>query len=968
MWHQLEANEVLLRLNADGSQGLTGDEVKRRQAEFGLNQMTARRGTPAWVKFLQQFNQALVYILLAATVVSALLGEWVDAAVIFGVVFINAVVGFIQESKAEKAIEALAKMVRTEATVRRGGVKQRVPSAELVPGDVVLLQSGDSVPADLRFFEVRSLQVEEAALTGESVPTQKSVDPLPADTVLGDRKNLGFAGTLVTYGQAEGVVVATGDRTEMGRIARMIHESVDLSTPLTRKIAEFSRLLLYVILGLAALTFLVGVLRGESAADMFMAAVALAVGAIPEGLPAAVTITLAIGVARMARRHAIIRKMPAVETLGSTTVICSDKTGTLTENQMTVSRVWAGGQEFEVTGGGYEPNGEIRAIATISAGGSAGFQPAVSPTSSRQNDRETEIGAHASGSQAGSPAIQQTGSLRYKAGGSTLTGEGKTRADETELLRVNIALRETFLAGLLCNDSQLARKEGRLVVEGDPTEASLIVSAQKAGMELREMAGTHLRLDVIPFESEHMFMATLHEGAPVRVIYKKGSVERLLDRCERMLDAAGREVPIDPPAVQRAVDTMTAQGLRVLAFARKHKPADHSRLTHSDVASGLTLLGVQGMIDPPRAEAIRAVAQCQSAGITVKMITGDHKGTAIAIGQQLGLRGGQGSDGQPVAVTGRELEQIADDDLPATAERAAVFARVAPEQKLRLVRALQKRGHIVAMTGDGVNDAPALKQADIGVAMGITGTDVSKGAADMILTDDNFASIEAAVEEGRNVFDNLTKFIAWTMPTNGGEGLIILASVLLGTALPILPVQLLWVNMSTALLLGLMLVFEPKEEGIMARSPREPAQPILTAGLILRIVIVSLIMVVGGFALFEWEERQGTPLAESRTIVVNVIVMVELFYLLNCRSLTRPFFSLGVFSNPWVVGGVLTMIAAQLLFTYAPFMNKLFHSAPISARAWLEIVGVGLVVFVAVELKKWVDAKRRKGASQWAGG
>ena len=902
MWHQLEINEVLRRLNTDGSRGLTGDEVKRRQAECGLNQMTARRGTPAWVKFLQQFNQALVYILLAATGVSALLGEWVDAAVIFGVVLINAIVGFIQESKAERAIEALAKMVRTEATVRRGGAKQRVPSAELVPGDVVLLQSGDSVPADLRFFSVRSLQVEEAALTGESVPTQKAVEPLPADTGLGDRKNLGFAGTLVTYGQAEGVVVATGDRTEMGRIARMIHEAADLSTPLTRKIAEFSRLLLYVILGLAALTFLIGVLRGESAADMFMAAVALAVGAIPEGLPAAVTITLAIGVARMAKRHAIIRKMPAVETLGSTTVICSDKTGTLTENQMTVSRVWAGGQEFEVTGGGYEPTGEIQ-----------------------------------------------------------------RRGQKVEV-KANPALHETLLAGLLCNDSQLARKEGRLVVEGDPTEAALIVAAQKAGLEPREVVGVHLRLDVIPFESEHMFMATLHEGAPVRVIYKKGSVERLLDRCERMLDADGQEVPIDPPAVQRAVEAMASQGLRVLAFARKHKPADHPRLTHSDVASGLTLLGVQGMIDPPRAEAIRAVGQCQSAGIAVKMITGDHKGTAIAIGQQLGLRGGQGSEGQPIAVTGRELEQIADDDLPATAERAAVFARVAPEQKLRLVRALQTRGHIVAMTGDGVNDAPALKQADIGVAMGITGTDVSKGAADMILTDDNFASIEAAVEEGRNVFDNLTKFIAWTMPTNGGEGLIILASVLLGTALPILPVQLLWVNMSTALLLGLMLVFEPKEEGIMARPPREPSQPILTPGLILRIGIVSLIMVAGGFALFEWEQRQGTPLAESRTIIVNVIVMVELFYLLNCRSLTRPFFSLGVFSNPWVVGGVVAMIAAQLLFTYAPFMNKLFHSAPISAVAWLEIIGVGSAVFVAVELKKWVDAKRRKGATQRAGG
>ncbi len=892
-WHELEREEVARRLDVDFKQGLSGEEVRRRQDEFGLNQMTARRGTPAWIKFLRQFNQALVYILLAATIVSAALGEFVDAAVIFGVVFINAVVGFIQESKAERAIEALAKMVRTEATVRRQGRKQRIPSSELVPGDVVLLQSGDSVPADLRFFEVRSLQVEEAALTGESVPVQKNVQALPADTVLGDRKNLGFAGTLVTYGQAEGLVTATGDLTQMGRIATMIEEAVDLSTPLTRKIAEFSRLLLYVILGLAALAFLVGVLRGESAADMFMVAVALAVGAIPEGLPAAVTITLAVGVARMAKRHAIIRKMPAVETLGSTTVICSDKTGTLTENQMTVSRIWAGAQSWEVTGGGYEPNGEI------------------------QRDGQ--------------------------------------KAD----LKANAALHETLLAGLLCNDSQLVRKEGRLQVEGDPTEAALIVAAQKAGLDPNEAGERLPRVGVIPFESEHMFMATLHRANGEHVVYKKGSVERLLDRCQTVLDASGNETQLDAAVVNGVVDQMASRGLRVLAFARRRVRAGSAELTHDDVASGLTLLGLQGMIDPPRAEAIRAVSQCQNAGIEVKMITGDHKGTAVAIAQQLGLRGGKGSDGQPVAVTGAELEQVPDDQISATAERAAVFARVAPEQKLRLVKALQERGHVVAMTGDGVNDAPALKQADIGVAMGITGTDVSKGAADMILTDDNFASIEAAVEEGRNVFDNLTKFIAWTLPTNGGEGLLILAAIFVGTALPILPVQLLWINMGTALLLGLMLVFEPREAGLMARPPREPAQPILTRPLIIRIVLVSLIMMAGGFALFEWEELHGTPIPEARTVVVNVIVMIETFYLLNCRSLRRSFFSLGVFSNVWVVVGVTAMMVAQLLFTYTPFMNKLFHSAPISGLAWLKIVGLGLIVFVAVELKKAFDARRR---------
>jgi cation-transporting ATPase F len=880
-WHELTTEQAARRLTVEAQRGLSTADVQQRQAEFGLNQMSSRRGTPAWVKFLQQFNQALIYILLAATVVSAVLGEWVDAAVIFGVVLINAIVGFIQESKAEKAIEALAKMVRTEAAVRRDGHKQRVPAAELVPGDVVLLQSGDLVPADLRLFEVRSLQVEEAALTGESVPVEKMVDALPADTGLGDRKNLAFAGTLVTCGQAEGFVCATGDRTEIGRIATMISEVIDISTPLTRKIAEFSRLLLYVILGLAALTFLVGVLRNESAAAMFMVAVALAVGAIPEGLPAAVTITLAIGVARMAKRNAIIRKMPAVETLGSTTVICSDKTGTLTENQMTVSRIWAGNSLLEVTGGGYEPTGEIQ---------SAGQ---------------------------------------------------------------DVALEEILLAGLLCNDSQLVRKEGRLQVEGDPTEAALIVAAQKGGLEPVASRERLPRVDVIPFESAHMYMATLHRAGDGNLVYVKGSVERVLERCTHSLDAAGQARALDAGQVHRMVDELTAQGLRVLAFACRRVPATHTKLTHDAVAGGLTFLGLQGMIDPPRAEAIRAVGQCRAAGITVKMITGDHAGTAVAIAQQLGLRGGEGSDGQTLAITGRELQEIPEDQLPATAERTAVFARVAPEQKLQLVRALQTRGHIVAMTGDGVNDAPALKQADIGVAMGITGTDAAKGAADMILTDDNFASIEAAVEEGRNVFDNLTKFITWTLPTNGGEGLIILAAVLFGTALPILPVQLLWINMTTALLLGLMLVFEPKEQGLMARPPRAPSQPILTPWLIRRIVMVSLLMVAGGFTLFEWEERRGTPLAEARTVVVNVIVMVELFYLLSCRSLTRPVFALGLFTNRWLMAGVGMMIAAQLLFTYAPLMNHLFHSAPISAASWLRIVGVGLVVFVTVELTKW---------------
>lgn len=900
----MPGEDAARRLGVDPQTGLSPGEARDRLAKFGPNQVTARPGTPGWLKFLQQFNQALVYILVAAAAVSGALGEWVDASVILGVVLINAIVGYIQESRAEKAIDALAKMVPTEATARRGGRRLRLPAAELVPGDLVLLQSGDSVPADLRLIEVRSLHVEEAPLTGESVPVQKAAVPLPGDTPLADRNNLGFAGTLVTYGQASGIVIATGDLTEMGRIATMISRAADLSTPLTRKIAEFSRLLLCVILGLATLTFLIGWLRGVPAAEVFMASVALAVGAIPEGLPAAVTITLAIGVARMARRHAIIRKMPAVETLGSTTVICSDKTGTLTENQMTVSRVWAGGQVFEVTGGGYEPAGEFLIEG---------------------------IGAHA-----GSHA----------------------------------ALRECLTAGLLCNDSQILLRDGRPHVDGDPTEAALIVSAAKAGIERDAIARELPRLDVIPFESEHMFMATLHRANGSGIIYKKGSVERLLDRCATLLTPSGDEGPIDADMVHQAANDMASQGLRVLAFARRRTPADTGTLGPELVGGGLTLLGLQGMIDPPRPEAIRAVAQCQRAGIQVKMITGDHGVTAAAIGSQLGLCRPRDGHAVPDVLSGQDIERIPDAALAPIIEKTAIFARVAPEQKLRLVRALQGLGHVVAMTGDGVNDAPALKQADIGIAMGITGTDVAKGASDMILADDNFASIEAAVEEGRNVFDNLTKFIAWTMPTNGGEGLLILVAILAGTALPVLPVQLLWVNMSTALLLGLMLVFEPKERDIMDRPPRDPRRPILTHALLLRIALVSVIMVAGAFALFVSEIRRGASLPEARTAAVNVIVVVEAFYLFNCRSLTRPLLSLGVFSNPWLLGGVVAMMAAQLLFTHAPLMNRLFHTSPISGETWLKIAAVGAAAFLATEAKKWLAqraAARRQAPEQSAG-
>ena len=876
-----------MRLESDPAAGLARVEVEARLQRFGPNQVSARKRIGEWLRFLLQLHQPLIYILLASAGIAVGLGKWVDASVIFGVVVLNAMIGYIQEAKAEKAINALAKMVVTEATVRRGGEKLRVPSAELVPGDVVLLQSGDRVPADLRLLHQRNLQIEEAALTGESVPVEKQTAPLPAGAILAERTNLAFAGTLVTYGQGEGIVCATGDNTEMGRIAGLIHTAQDVQTPLTRKIAHFSRLLLWVILALAAATFGVGLLHGESWVDMFMAAIALAVGAIPEGLPAVVTITLAIGVARMARQRAIIRKLPAVETLGSTTVICSDKTGTLTQNQMTVQEIHAGGRLYHVTGSGYEADGAIH------------------------------------------------------------------REEKPVVVGENVALIETLGAGLLCNDSRLVRDDaGRVLVQGDPTEAALLVAAQKAGLSEAELSGRLPRIESIPFESEYQYMATLHgtDSGP-RIIYIKGAVEALLERCAHALTEAGERAPLDKALVLRQAEAMAARGLRVLGFARRDMPPEHSELDHVHVAGELTFLGLQGKLDPPRPEAIAAVAKCKTAGIRVKMITGDHILTARAIAAQIGLASGA----EVVAFTGRDLDKLTDEELADAAERASVFARVAPEQKLRLVKALQSRGHIVAMTGDGVNDAPALKQADIGIAMGITGTDVSKEAADMVLTDDNFASIEAAVEEGRGVFDNLTKFIGWILPTNGSVALIVLTAVIAGVTLPMLPTQLLWLNMVTAVFLGLALVAEPNEADIMRRPPRDPRRPLLTRPLLMRTGLVSLISLAGGFGLFAWERGiEGTSLDEARTAVVNVIIMVQSFYLLNCRSHTRSMFAIGVLSNPWLLAGLAVTWAAQLAFTYLPVMNRLFHTAPVRAEAWLYIVAIGVFTFLVIELEKWL--------------
>ncbi|WP_343073907.1 HAD-IC family P-type ATPase [Phytoactinopolyspora mesophila] len=909
----LPEHEVFLLFETDREHGLDADEARRRLHQIGPNVLPrlSRRGP--LVRLLLQFHHPLIYVLLAAAAATTAIGELVDASVILAVVVLNAGIGYLQESRAERALDALVAMVQTEATVVRNGSKVRIPSEEVVPGDVVVLETGDKVPADLRLFAVQELQIDESALTGESVPVAKQSLKLPADTVLGDRANMAYSTSLVSRGHGRGVVVATGADTEIGTIHRLVGEAKTLQTPLTRKIGRFSRILTVAILVLAALTFLLGLARGEDAGYMLTAAVALAVGAIPEGLPAVVTITLAIGVARMAKRQAIIRKLPAVETLGSTTVIGTDKTGTLTSNEMTVTTVVAGDETFTITGTGYAPEGTIRLeSAHTSAAHADGLSPDRFP-----------------------------------------------------------ALRECLLAGVLCNDSHLSEHDGRWGITGDPTEAAMITAAAKAGLRQAEVNDEYPRLESLPFDSDRGYMVTLHrKPGGGTVAYLKGAVERVLAMANQELDADGQPAPVDHGAVHAHTDRMASVALRVLAVARVDlappPSVDHTGVTtltelSDELLAGakVTVLGLQAMYDPPRQDAIDAVGTCLHAGIEVKMITGDHAVTARAIAEQFGL---SGPAGQALEImTGRELSACPVDELPEAIERTTVFARVSPEQKLRLVESMQARGHVVAMTGDGVNDAPALRRADIGVAMGVGGTEVAKEAADMVLTNDDFASIEAAVEEGRGVFDNLRKFITFTLPTSMGQGLVVLAAILFATQLPILPVQILWVNMITAVALGLVLAFEPLEKDIMDRAPIPPSRPLLTAALMGRIGLVSIVMLIGAFWLFHLELDRGASIEEARTVAVNVFMLVQAAYLLSCRSLERSFVHAGVFSNPWVGVGISAMLLLQIAFTYAPWMNSLFHSAPVDAGSWLRALGVAVAAYGVVGAEK---AIRRRLSSR----
>jgi magnesium-transporting ATPase (P-type) len=843
---------------------------------------------PLW-RLARQFHNLLIYVLLAAAFVTGLMAHWVDTGVILAVVLLNAGIGFVQEGKAERALQAIRHMLSPHAMVVRDGHAHDVDAAELVPGDVVLLASGDRLPADVRLLQARNLRIDEAMLTGESVPVDKQADPVEAAAPIGDRISMGYAGTLVTQGQARAVVVATGSRTEIGRIGHMLEAVESTTTPLLRKMATFGRWLTLAILGAASLLFVFGmVVRGGSADAMFMAAVGLAVAAIPEGLPAVMTITLALGVQRMAARHAVIRRLPAVETLGSVTVICSDKTGTLTRNEMTVQQVVLRDAVLAVDGAGYAPQGTW---SVQGQGGDAG-----------------DLSAHW-------PLVHR------------LTQ-----------------------AAALCNDASLREAQGQWQLAGDPTEGALLTLAMKAGLDLPSLRQQHPRLDAVPFESEHRYMATLHpDDAGGRFAVVKGAPERVLAMCDHEAGSHGPDRELDAAWWQARIDEQAREGRRVLALAWRALPATHGRLETSDVDRGLTLLGLVGIIDPPREEAIAAVAQCLQAGIRVKMITGDHGVTASAIAGQLGL--GEGL----VAMTGPEIEALDDDALREAVRRTEVFARASPEHKLRLVRALQANGEIVAMTGDGVNDAPALKQADVGVAMGRKGTEAAKQAGAMVLADDNFASIAHAVEEGRTVYDNLRKTVTFLLPINGGESLSLLVAVLLGVALPILPAQILWVNMVSSIALAMVLAFEPREADVMRRLPRTPDEPLLSRFVIWRIALVSTLFLTGIFGMYEGSLAQGHSVETARTVAVNTLVVMEVFYLFSVRYLKAPSFTWqGVQGTPRVLMAVGGVVLLQMAFTYAPWMQTLFQTEGLSVTQGLHVIGVGVAVLVLLELEKLV--------------
>ncbi|WP_203299433.1 cation-translocating P-type ATPase [Marinobacter sediminum] len=889
VWHSLTIGEVREALSAPSA--LEADEVIRRTGVYGANRLPEAAAHSAWARLGRQLKNFLVYVLTTAVVITGALGHWVDAGVILAVVVIQTLVGFIQEGRAEEALSAISHMLAPKARVIRAGGQQQIDAAELVPGDTVMLESGDRVPADIRLEKCHNLAVEEAMLTGESAPVEKSVDPDPVGAALADRSGMAFSGTMVATGTGRGVVVSTGLATEIGRISKLIARTQSLKTPLLEQIDRFARVLSVIVIVAGIAIFFGGLaFSGLPFRELFMAVVGLTVAAIPEGLPAILTITLAIGVRQMARRKAIVRRMPVIETLGSVSVICSDKTGTLTRNEMMVTAAALSGDRFEVTGEGYELEG------TVESSASAGRAPETGPE----------------------PAQDEV-------------------------------LRELAQAAALCNDAHVHRESGITRINGDPMEAALTVFAHKVTFDADAIARDWPRKDELPFDTQNRYMATLHHDHHGHgVIYLKGAPERILGMCRHELSASGL-LALNRTKWDQVIAEMASRGLRVLALARKTVAPGVTDLVVEDLDQGVELLGLVGLLDPPRQEAIRAIADCHAAGIRVKMITGDHAITAGAIARKLGL-------GNPDRVlTGQDLDALDDAGLEAVANEVDVFARTSPEHKLRLVAALQSLHGVVAMTGDGVNDAPALKRADVGIAMGIKGSAAAREASSVVLLDDNFASIAEAVKEGRAVYTNLKKAIAFILPINGGESVSLIIALLLGLTLPISALQILWVNMVSSVVLAMTLAFEPPEPDVMKQPPRPRGESLLRGFVVWRVALVSLLFLIGIFAAWYWAMHHSGSEASARTLAVNTLVAMEVFYLFAVRYLDSASLTLrGVMGTPVVLLAVAAVLGLQSLFTYAPWLNTTFASVPLSPGMIVFSVAAGVLLLLILELETWI--------------
>ncbi|MDA8218900.1 MAG: HAD-IC family P-type ATPase [Dehalococcoidales bacterium] len=878
----MPTEDVIARLGTS-HEGLSPQEASSRLERFGPNELESGERALPIVILLHQVRSPLIYILLVAAVVAFLLGKYIDVAFILVVVVLNSIVGFVQEYKAEQSLRALAQMTAPRARVLRDGREREIDAREVVPGDVVLLESGVKVPADLRLFRALELQVDESTLTGESLPVTKQTREIEYPNVpLGDRTNLAFLGTNVARGRGAGIVVGTGMATAFGNISARMREVGEVESPLQQRLGRFATLIALVVLGVTAVVFALGLLTGESLADILLTAVATAVAAVPEGLPVTITVALAVGVNRMARRQAIIRKLPSVETLGSCTTICSDKTGTLTKNEMTVRKVHTAGRVYEVAGSGYAPEGEI-----------------------------------------------------------SLDGRRAGLTDDR-------ALALTLRIGLLCNESSVYMEDERYRAEGDPTEAALVVVALKGGLDKEMEEEAYRLIDEIPFESDRQYMATLHEHDGRRLVFVKGAPERVLGMCESAYVES--TAILDRNAVVEQNQRLAAEGLRVLAMAYQDVGLDVEQIDHHDVEHGLVFAGLQGLLDPPREEAVEAVTKCKRAGMRVVMITGDHKLTAKAVADRMGIS----VDGGAEAIDGTTLEHMSDEDLFERVEEVSVYARAAPDHKLRVVRQLRRRGEVVAVTGDGVNDAPALKQADIGVAMGITGTDVAKEASDMVLADDNFATIYAAVEEGRIVFDNIRKVIMFLIPTGLGLVLTIIVSIAIRLPLPFLPAQVLWINLVTNGLQDVAMAFEPGEKDIGLRPPRDPREGMLTRLMIERTVLVGIVLLLGTLFTFTWQLTSGADLGYARTVAVTTMVLFQNFHIFNSRSFTRPFYTMNPFSNRFLLASIVAALGLQITALYWGPLQFILSIHPLALGEWLVIVPVAATVLLAVEVDKAV--------------